>query len=247
MGKLMAIDKELTQVIESLENLETRFIDSKSLGLHLSVDDGAKFKRLAIEAKSMLSSELGALNDFSSTLFSTINNYSGGYLDSPSLASVKNARELIQGGLNQIRMKSAHSGSNSKVAGQSYIDTSRLSELRNLTSSAWDLTRLIRLAEELNVADANRCYMSIAMLARAISDHVPPIFSLKSFTEVANNYPGAPSFRKSMANLNNSLRNIADAHLHVQIRQSEVLPTLQQVDFKADLDALLAEIVRILK
>jgi hypothetical protein len=50
-----------------------------------------------------------------------------------------------------------------------------------------------------------------------------------------------------MANLNNSLRNIADAHLHVQIRQSEVLPTLQQVDFKADLDALLAEIVRILK
>ena len=85
------------------------------------------------------------------------------------------------------------------------------------------------------------------MVARAISDHIPPIFSFKTFAEVANNYPGATSFRKSMANLNNSLRNIADAHLHVQIRQSEVLPTLQQVDFKADLDALLAEIVRILK
>ena len=50
-----------------------------------------------------------------------------------------------------------------------------------------------------------------------------------------------------MANLNSSLRNIADAHLHVQIRQSEILPTQTQVDFRADLDALLAEIVRISK
>ena len=242
----MAVDKDLERLIESLKNLESRFINSQSLGLHLSTDDEATFRRLAIEAKAMLSAELGVLNEFSFNLFPVINNYSGGY-PGPSLASVKSARAIIQGGLNQIRRKSAHSGSISKIAGQSYVDTTRLSELRSLTATRWDLTRLIRLAEELNVADANRCYMSVAMLVRAITDHVPPIFSLKTFAEVTNNYSGASSFKKSMANLNSCLRNIADAHLHVQIRQSEILPTQPQVDFRADLDALLAEIVRVLK
>jgi hypothetical protein len=47
--------------------------------------------------------------------------------------------------------------------------------------------------------------------------------------------------------LDRSLRNIADAHLHVQIRTSEVLPTGPQVDFRADLDVLLSEVVRVLK
>jgi hypothetical protein len=243
----MAVDKDLEKLIESLKILEGCFINSQSLGLHLSTEDEATFRRLAIEAKSMISAELGALNDFSSNLFPAINNYSGGFLGGPSLASVQSARALIEGGLNQIRRKSAHSGSITKIAGPSYVDTTRLSELRSLTATRWDLTRLIRLAEELNVADANRCYMSVAMVVRAITDHVPPIFSLKTFAEVTNNYSGAISFKKSMANLNSCLRNIADAHLHVQIRQSEILPTQPQVDFRADLDALLAEIVRILK
>lgn len=85
------------------------------------------------------------------------------------------------------------------------------------------------------------------MLVRAITDHVPPIFACKIFAEVANNFAGARSFRGSMQNLNVSLRNIADAHLHVQIRKSEILPTEGQVDFRADLDVLLAEVVRLLR
>ncbi len=243
----MTTDKDLAQVIQEMQALEGRFIDSRTLGLHLSADDEAEFKRLAVEAKAMLSSELGPLNDFSSNLFHSINSGSGGYLGGPSLAAVKSARAFVEGGLNQIRRKSAHSGSATRIAGPTYVDTSRLSELRSQTSSSWDVSRLVRLAEELNVADANRCYMSVAMLVRAITDHVPPVFGCKTFAEVANNYPGAKSFKGSMSQLNSSLRHIADAHLHVQIRRHEVLPTQTQVDFRADLDALLAETVRLLK
>lgn len=73
------------------------------------------------------------------------------------------------------------------------------------------------------------------------------LFSCKSFDEVANNYLGSKSFKSSMLNLNNSLRNIANSHLHQHIRQSEVLPAHSQVDFSADLDVLLAEVIRKLK
>ena len=116
-----------------------------------------------------------------------------------------------------------------------------------LTAKDYDLTKLIRLCQELNAAYDDDSYMSIGMLVRSIVDHVPPIFSAKTFTEVANNYPGPKSFKSAMRHLDSSLRNAADSFLHVQIRNKEVLPTFQQVDFRADLDHLLAEIVRLLK
>ena len=85
------------------------------------------------------------------------------------------------------------------------------------------------------------------MLVRAITDHVPPIFEFKSFLELANNYGGAASFKKSMKHLDQSLRNIADACLHTQIRQTESIPTAIQVNFSADLDVLISEVIRIHK
>ena len=41
-----------------------------------------------------------------------------------------------------------------------------------------------------------------------------------------------------------SARTIADQHLHAAIRAREVIPAFPQVDFRAELDLLLAEIVR---
>jgi hypothetical protein len=85
-------------------------------------------------------------------------------------------------------------------------------------------------------------------LTRALLDHVPPIFGKQSFAEVANNYGGGgKSFRESMLHLERSARNIGDAHLHIQIRNSESLPTSTQVNFSNDIDVLLAEIVRVLR
>lgn len=130
---------------------------------------------------------------------------------------------------------------------QVYVDETRIRELRALKSSSFDLTRLVALCEELNKCYQNECYSATAMIARAIIDHIPPIFGTKTFSEISSNYSGSRSFKESMQHFGNSVRKIADAHLHVQIRSREVLPTRTQVDFSQDLDVLLAEVVRILK
>lgn len=127
-----------------------------------------------------------------------------------------------------------------------YVHPDRLTELASLTGK-FDLAKLCRLLEELDLSFRSGCYFATAMLVRAILDHVAPIFGMTKFTEVANNYAGPQSFGKSMRNLEQSSRNIADQYLHVQVRASETLPTSVQVDFSPDLDVLIGEIVRILK
>jgi hypothetical protein len=124
------------------------------------------------------------------------------------------------------------------------ISEDRLSELRALTSPDFDFKKLVRLCEELNTAFQEECYFATAMLTRGLLDHVPPIFGKKNFDEVANNY-GGKSFKGTMQHLQNASRNVADGHLHQQIRKSETLPTVQQVNCGQQLDALLEEIVRL--
>lgn len=128
----------------------------------------------------------------------------------------------------------------------SYIDETRIAELRAISSPIFDLTRLIKLCEELNLCSSNGSYLAMAMLTRALLDHIPPIFKVNTFSEVVNNYKGTKSFKGSMEHLEKSCRNIADASLHVHIRSKEILPNKTQVNFANDLDVLLAEIVRIL-
>ena len=243
----MSSDTDLSAIADAIRALEQKFVKSTSLGLYLDADDEAEFKRLAIEAKTLLDHELGRLNDFSTNLLLTINQGSGGYLGGPSLSAVKSSRAVIEGGVNQIRRKPTQALAKSKTNDPTYVSPSRLAEVRALNSTSWDVSRLVRLLEELNTAYANRSHMSVAMLVRAITDHVPPVFGCKIFAELANNYAGAKSFRGSMQHLHGSMKNIADAHLHVQIRRSETLPNEAQVDFRADLDALLSEFVRLIQ
>ncbi len=71
---------------------------------------------------------------------------------------------------------------------ETYVDPKRIAELKAIASTHFDLTRLIEYCDELNKCYADECYLAVAMLTRAILDHVPPIFQFNSFTEVANNY-----------------------------------------------------------
>jgi len=130
--------------------------------------------------------------------------------------------------------------------GMSLIAEGRIAELRTLNDPRFDFQKLIRLCEETNICFRAGCYLAVAMLTRALLDHVPPIFSTKSFAEVANNYAGgSKSFKATMLHLDSGARNIADGHLHGQIRKQESLPAAQQVDFRAGIDVLLAEIIRV--
>src|SRR5574341_766452 len=127
-----------------------------------------------------------------------------------------------------------------------FIDRARLDQFRAVNGKQFDLAKAIRLCEEIDFCFRNECHLSVAALTRALLDHVPPIFGVSAFAEVANNYSGSRSFKESMQHLELSARKIGDAHLHTQIRAKEILPTATQVNFANDLDVLLAEIVRIL-
>ena len=123
----------------------------------------------------------------------------------------------------------------------------RIAELAEIETSKFDTSKLIRLLHELNTAYKNDAHFTVGILVRATLDHVPPIFGCSSFVEVTNNYKGTKSFKGAMSRLNDSLRNLADSYLHIQIRKVESLPTVNQVDFRAELDALLSEISRVLQ
>ena len=129
------------------------------------------------------------------------------------------------------------------AVGGDYIDKKRFQSLKK-KSREFDFSRLLQMLKELDHAFSIENYISVILLVRAILDHVPPIFDLNTFSEVANNY-GTKSFKDSMLHLENSSRKIADSYLHTRIRKKESLPSKTQVNFSNDLDVLLAEIVRI--
>lgn len=149
-----------------------------------------------------------------------------------------------------VREREAEENTSNIAAGKSleYIAKSRINELRALKSPDFDFVKLIRLCEEINLVSASGSLFAMAMLTRAILDHVPPLFKATTFSEVANNYGGGGrSFKEAMLNLENVSRKISDGHLHGQIRRKETLPTMQQVNCGAQTDVLLSEIVRIFK
>ena len=109
----------------------------------------------------------------------------------------------------------------------------------------YDLRKLVRLCEELNVCYDDECYFAVAMLTRAVLDHVPPVFGFHNFSEVVNNYKWGPSRRDAMDHLEKSARKIADVHLHTHASVAEVLPNQAQVNFGPSLDVLLGEVVKL--
>lgn len=134
-----------------------------------------------------------------------------------------------------------------QTTARAYVDPDRINELKSLSSSQFDLCKLVRMCEELNICFAGECYLAMIMLTRAIIDHVPPVLSCKSFGEVTNNYAGSKSFKDAMSQLENSSRKIADSYLHGQVRSRESLPNVTQIDFSNSIDLLLAEVARVLK
>lgn len=240
-------DEELQTIIDRLSELPTRFVKGSD-GLFLQTEDQAQFKQIILEATSLLDELLGYGNPYSQNVIHTVNSGSGGFFGGPSFAYVKEVQGILSAAQKQLARKGPTSSFGSNAQGlELYVSEARLEELKRLHTPNFDLARLFRLCEELNVAHANRCFMSIGFLVRAIVDHVPPIFGVPTFSQVANNYRGSKSFKAAMRHLDSSLRNAADLLLHVQIRTSEVLPSFQQVDFRADVDVLLGEVVRLLK
>jgi len=157
-------------------------------------------------------------------------------------------KSQVQMAIEELRIMIEHGDSDPGVGEVDlYISEVRLSELENIQTKEFDLTKLLQILRELNVSYINNCYITVITLTRALIDHVPPIFGCNTFAEVVNNHKGSRSFKESMEHLDKSSRKIADQYLHGQIRKKEVLPNKTQVNFKNDVDFLLSEIVRVLK
>ena len=131
----------------------------------------------------------------------------------------------------------------------SYIDPSRLDELRVIKSEKFDCTRLIVMCEELNACAARNNAHAVIMLTRAIVDHIPPVFGYKSFDQVAANYGGnrERSFKEAMERLDKHIKKVAHRLLHGQITDKEVAPTMGEVSYPGELNHLLTEVYRRLK
>lgn len=127
-----------------------------------------------------------------------------------------------------------------------FVDINRIQEIESINNKNLDFTKLVAFLKELNIVYVNELYLTVPLLVRAIIDHIPPIFNKPNFSDVCGSC-GSKSFKESMAHLDKSSRKIADAVLHNQIRNKEVLPNKTQINFKQDLDVLLQEIVRISK
>ena len=221
-----------------------RFHHSRD-GIHIGDGDEARFTGLVLEAQDLLSDVFGAANSFGWQLERTRLEGISNLMGSQSYHSVEQAVGILSAAAKAARRKSANPSSPS-ASHPTYVDLSRLDELRSITSSDWDLRRLICMCEELNKAFSASSFHATAMLVRAITDHVPPIFGAASFAEYASSMV-SKSHKSSMERLSRSLRDIADGALHVQIRKREALPASTQVDFRAELDVLLAEVARALR
>jgi hypothetical protein len=149
--------------------------------------------------------------------------------------------QFLQDSIEKEAIQSTES-KNIEINSLEYVNTDRVNALRKIESPDYDLARLIRLCEEINIAYKNQCYMSVSMLLRSIVNHIPPIFGKSTFTEVVGGY-GNKSFKESMSHLDKGLRKIADNYLHSHICRRVSLPTEQQVHFSPMLDLLLAEVI----
>jgi hypothetical protein len=209
----MTSQEELAQLIECFEQMTTLFVRGSD-GFFLQTDDKAEFKRRALEATTLLDEVFGGGNTYTANIVHTINTKSGGFIGGPSLACAKEVRSILQAAVNQVERQASRTPAAAPPE-HLYVNPSRIEELRAVQSKNHDLSRLIRLCEELNLAHANHAFMSVAFVVRAMIDHVSPIFGVRTFSQVANNYAGPQSFKAAMAHLDNSLRNAADSFLHV--------------------------------
>jgi hypothetical protein len=85
--------------------------------------------------------------------------------DASALEKVQ--KSALEEGRREIRLQ---------TTARAFIDPSQIEELKQLRSDKFDFSKMIRLCEELNASFATESYFAVAMLGRALVDHVAPDF-----------------------------------------------------------------------
>lgn len=124
-----------------------------------------------------------------------------------------------------------------------YIHEPLIEELeQKRKSTSWHLDKLLGLLRELNDNhEAGNPYACAALL-RAVLDHVPPVFGMKNFDEVASSYAWTTTDKAYMKKLA-EFRKTADDVLHRQIRRSADVLSMHDLPLPSYVNALLRECV----
>jgi hypothetical protein len=130
-----------------------------------------------------------------------------------------------------------------RPATHAYVDSKRIDRLKSISSKEFDLSRLIRLCEELNINFSGKCCLGTIMITRAILDHVPPIFGCSTFSAITAENSSSDALKQAVRTLSDGFVKIAGRYLDRQIKGIEPLPAINQVDFSEEIDILLAEII----
>ena len=126
-----------------------------------------------------------------------------------------------------------------------FIHFDTLEELRLIKTDDFDITKLVRMCEELNDSYNRGNLISSILLLRAILNHVPPIFGKKTFAQVVAS--SGRSAKNILGKLEDDARPIADFHNHILIRKKEHCPTISQLDpYKSCFEVLIQEIITLL-
>lgn len=161
------------------------------------------------------------------------------------IADNQNRQELSKPIESQSTDESQAKAEKLRLNFSAYIDQARIDDLESIKDAVFDLKKLIQLCNELNSNWASENYYSVAFLSRCLIDHIPPIFGMENFSNVANSQQR--SLRDQFIHLDMSTKKIADTLIHQQIRKVEVLPVANTVNSSRELDSLLIEVIRALK
>lgn len=113
-----------------------------------------------------------------------------------------------------LRQERTQPGSSGRVT---YVDQQIVDAIQaKVGGSAYDVTKLLALIEELNADHAAGHTYGAHALLRAILDHIPPILGQPHFAAVVNNYPWQRSDKDYLRQLLNC-KTQADDALHRQI------------------------------
>lgn len=124
-----------------------------------------------------------------------------------------------------------------------YFSIEMINEIKEIKILEFDLSKLIKILEEVNIWYKNKCFLSVSSLLRMLIDHVPPLFWKTTFKIMVSECSFSRSDKENMKHLLWWLKNISDWFLHNTIWPREILPTEKSIEFRADFDILLKNII----
>lgn len=128
-----------------------------------------------------------------------------------------------------------------------FISETHIEELESLNGKCrYNLSKMIALCKEINHNFLCHNYYSVAMLLRALLNHVPPAFNGKeSFDQVLADWNGPrhKTKRELLSRLNEVQRKLADLITHERLKEIEPPINRQQVSFFPEIDYLLQETI----